>query len=116
MAWDEQHPHPRPISPGSMVKLLLTYDPLPGRREAYFEFVLGQFVPGLEQLGLHMSEAWHTAYGDYPLRLTGFVANDEDTLQRVLDSQAFRSLEDRLLEFVVNYERRVVPVRQRFQF
>jgi hypothetical protein len=48
--------------------------------------------------------------------LTGFVANDEDTLQRILDSEAFHSLEDRLLEFVVNYERRVVPVRQRFQF
>ena len=97
-------------------KLLLTYDPLPDRREAYFEFVLGQFVPAMERLGLRMSEAWYTAYGDYPLRLTGFVALDEEALLRALDSDAFAALEARLLDHVINYRRRSVPARNRFQF
>src|SRR3989337_2429568 len=58
------------------VKLLLTYDPLPKHREEYFRYVLGEFVPALENLGLTLCEAWHTAYGEYPLRLTGFIAED----------------------------------------
>jgi hypothetical protein len=98
------------------VKLLLTYDPLPERREAYFNYVLGEFMPALEHLGLKMSEVWHTAYGSYPLRLTGFVANDRDRLEKILASEQFRDLEARLQDFVVNYRRRVVPSRGRFQF
>lgn len=98
------------------VKLLLTYDPIPERREDYFNYVLGEFVPALEHLGLTMSEAWHTAYGEYPLRLTGFVASDRATLEGILASTAFRELEVRLMDYVCNYRRRIVPLGRRFQF
>jgi hypothetical protein len=98
------------------VKLLLTYDPIPERREDYFNYVLGEFVPALEHLGLTMSEAWHTAYGRYPLRLTGFIAADRATLDGVLTSKAFLDLEVRLQDYVCNYHRRIVPLRRRFQF
>jgi hypothetical protein len=98
------------------VKLLLTYDPIPDRREAYFNYVLGEFVPALEHLGLTMSEAWHTAYGDYPLRLAGFIAENRERLEEILTSDRFQSLETRLQEFVVNYSRRIVRCRGRFQF
>jgi hypothetical protein len=98
------------------VKLLLTYDPIAERREDYFHYVLGEFVPALEHLGLTMCETWHTAYGPYPLRLTGFVAPDLLTLEQILASEAFQRLESRLQEYVVNYRRRVVPLRRTFQF
>jgi hypothetical protein len=116
MPRDDERPTADPASSDPKTKLLLTYDPLPDHREAYFEFVLGQFVPAMERLGLRMSEAWYTAYGDYPLRLTGFVALDEDTLLRALDSDVFAALEARLLDHVINYRRRIVPARHRFQF
>jgi len=98
------------------VKLLLSFDPIPGKREAYFRYVLGEFIPTLEHLGLKMCEAWHTAYGSYPLRLTGFLADDTETLQRVINSDDFLVMEDKLQEYVVNYVRRVVPMRVGFQF
>lgn len=98
------------------VKLLLTYDPVPERREAYFRYVLGEFVPAMEHLGLSMCEVWHTAYGEYPLRLTAFVANDEFTMEEIVASEAFQALESRLQDYVENYKRRIVPVRERFQF
>jgi hypothetical protein len=98
------------------VKLLITYDPIPERWEAYFRYMLGEFVPALEHLGLTMCEAWHTAYGEYPLRLSAFTAPDEISMEQVLASEAFRELEDRLKEFVTNYQRKIVPVRERFQF
>ena len=98
------------------VKLLLSFDPLPGKREAYFQYVIGEFIPTLEHLGLQMCELWHTAYGAYPLRLTGFLASDRDTLSDILSSEGFLDMELRLQEFVSNYQRRIVPMRKRFQF
>jgi hypothetical protein len=98
------------------VKLLISYDPLPDRREGYLHYVRGEFVPALEQLGLVMCDAWYTAYGSHPLRLSGFLATDRDTLEDVLDSQTFQALERRLLEFVSNYSRKIVPHRATFQY
>jgi hypothetical protein len=98
------------------VKLLLSFDPVPELQEAYFHYVLGEFVPTLEHLGLRMCEAWHTAYGAYPLRLTGFSAPDRKTMDDILSSEDFQQLEEKLLEYVENYQRRVVPMRRNFQF
>lgn len=97
-------------------KLLLSYDPIPERREAYFQYVLGEFVPALEQMGLSLCEAWHTAYGSYPLRLSGFIAINDATIEEILVSEDFIELEARLQEYVANYERRVVHYSRNFQF
>jgi hypothetical protein len=98
------------------VKLLLTYDPIPEKREDYFRYVLGEFVPTMEHLGLTMCDAWHTAYGAYPLRLNGFIAQDMDTLEDILASETFQELEARLQTYVSNYARKIVPKGRRFQF
>jgi hypothetical protein len=98
------------------VKLLISYDPLPERREAYLRYVRGEFVPALEQLGLVMCDAWYTAYGSHPLRLAGFLASDRDALKQVLESDDFQDLERRLQEYVINYKRKIVPHRATFQY
>ncbi len=97
-------------------KLILTYDPIPEQREAYFRYVLGEFVPTMEQMGLRMCESWHTAYGAYPLRLQGFTADDNDAMAQILDSRDFKELEERLQKYVINYRRRVVLRKKTFQF
>ena len=100
----------------SPVLLLLTYDPVPERQEAYFRYVLGEFVPTLERIGLSLQGTWHTAYGSYPLRLATFSAPDLTTLRGILASETFQRLETRLQDYVVNYNRRIAPVRRGFQF
>ncbi len=101
---------------GEPVKLLITYDPDPGQQEDYFQYVLGEFVPAMQRLGLPMSEVWHTAYGNYPLRLAAFIAPDLRAMREILDTPAFLDLERRLQQYVSNYERRVVALKNRFQF
>jgi hypothetical protein len=101
---------------GKSVKVLLSYDPLPEQREEYFRYVLGEFIPAMENLGLPMCEAWHTAYGPYPLRLIGFMADTPEALEKGLSSEEFQELEGRLQEFVVNYRRKIVRQQPRFQF
>lgn len=100
------------------VKLILSYDILPDiSQESYFQFVLGEMVPTLQAQGVHMSGAWHTAYGNYPVRLVEFIAPDRATLDEVLTSPFWAELEDKLGEFVVNYSKKVVALKEdQFQF
>lgn len=97
-------------------KLLVSYNIDPHHMETYHQFVLGEFVPAVQAMGLYMLEAWHTAYGPYPVRLLGFVAEDMETIRDVLDSGTFHGLEEKLLKFVSDYTRRIVRFREGFQF
>jgi hypothetical protein len=98
------------------VKMLISYDVVPELQQAYYEFVLGEMVPSAQALGLVLSEAWHTAYGDYPVRLNGFVAKDRAALDRILASPEWKQLEDKLKRFVTGYKRKLIPYREGFQF
>jgi hypothetical protein len=98
------------------VKMLMMYDVVPELQQAYYEFVLGEMIPTAQSMGLVLSEAWHTAYGEYPIRLNGFVARSKQELDRILASAEWRQLEDKLKRFVNGYQRKIVPYREGFQF
>lgn len=98
------------------VKLLISYDILDDNQQAYYQYVLGEFLPQVQAMGLALTDAWHTAYGDYPVRLLSFVARDHATLNSILAHDDWQRLEDKLKTFVLDYKRRVVPYRDRFQF
>ena len=99
------------------VKLILTYDIIAETQDRYYQYMLGELVPAAEALGLHMSGAWHTAYGDYPIRLVEFVADDYDTLNSVLAGSRWEKLESHLHQYVINYKRKIVRLREdQFQF
>lgn len=97
-------------------KVILTYDIIPETQETYYQFMLGELVPTVQGMGLGMAEAWHTAVGNYPLRLVTFVAESRAVADKVLDSEQWEELETRLQQYVTNYERRTVPFKNRFQF
>ena len=97
------------------VKMLISYDVVPELQQAYYEFVLGEMIPTAQSMGLVLNEAWHTAYGHYPIRLNGFVAKDRATLDRILASAEWRQLEDKLKRFVTDFARKIVPYREGFQ-
>jgi hypothetical protein len=100
----------------SRVKMLMSYDVVPELQQAYYEFVLGEMVPTAQSMGLVLSEAWHTAYGDYPIRLNGFVARSQQDLDRILASTEWQQLEEKLKRFVNGYHRKIVVYREGFQF
>ncbi len=98
-----------------MVKLLMSWDIKSGREQPYFEFVVREFAPGLMRLGLQPTEAWYTVYGDGPQILTGAVAEDIDTMRRILAGDDWHQLRDKLLEYVSNFGQKVVTASGRFQ-
>lgn len=97
-------------------KLLLTYDIRPEHSQAYFRFMLGRYVPAMAELGLEMSDAWHTAYGNHPHRLIGFVAEDEETMRKLLNAEIWAALNQELQHFVTDFRYRVTHYRHGFQY
>ena len=97
------------------LKLLLTYDVIQERQQEYYQFVMGRYLPALQTMGFQMSEAWHTAYGDFPGRLIGFVCRDEDTMRELLDSELWLSLNEELEGFVTSFDYKIVPHKGGFQ-
>ncbi len=98
------------------VKVIMTWDIAAERDREYFEFVIGEFVPGVQRLGLQPSEAWATIYGSYPQIQVGLLATDAAQAQRILACSDWTLLQDRLFGYVKNYSHKIVPVRSGFQF
>lgn len=97
------------------VKLLLSWDILPGREQDYFEFVVRDFIPGMQHLGMEPGEAWFTMYGNQPQILVAAQMNSMAAIQTILASPDWDSLTKRLLDYVENYQYKVVPARGGFQ-
>jgi len=98
-------------------KLILTYDVQPELQDTYLQFMLGELVPAVQSLGLQMSGAWHTAYGQYPVRLIEFLGEDQAAITAVLETPTWNTMENRLKSYVLNYKKKIVRVRNdQFQF
>jgi hypothetical protein len=97
------------------LKLLLEYDVETESLQDYYRFVMGRYIPSMQAMGLQMSEAWHTAYGDAPSRLIGFVCEDQDTMTGLLQSEKWLNLNDQLEKYVSGFSYKVVPYRGGFQ-
>ena len=98
------------------VKVLMTWDIAGDRDQEYFEFVIGEFIPGVQRLGLHPAEAWATFYGADPQIQVGLLAADLAQARQVLDSGEWYTLHERLTNYVKNFSYKVVPARGGFQF
>jgi len=97
------------------VKLLMTWDILPGREQEYFEFVVREFIPGMQRLGLETTDAWFTVYGDRPQIMAGAKTASMSALEQVLQSPDWESLTRQLLDYVEDFNYKVVPARSGFQ-
>jgi len=104
-----------PVPAADSVKLLMTWDILPGREQEYFEFVVREFVPGMQKLGIQPTEAWYTTFGQRPQILTGGVMNDMPAMRKALATDEWTKLRDRLMEFVTNFDWKVVRATGGFQ-
>ncbi len=98
------------------VKLLIAYSLKPGREETYYRFMMAEFLPSLQEMKLTMAEAWQTAWGNYPQRLIGLLAENRTAVEEILASEHWREMEDKLLRYVTDYRRQLVPARSGFQF
>jgi hypothetical protein len=94
---------------------MMTWDILPGQEQDYFEFVVRDFIPGVQKLGLQPSQAWFTLYGESPQILAEMLTPDLGSAQKVLDSQDWEDLKLRLFEYVEDFSLKIIDARRGFQ-
>jgi len=98
------------------VKVIMSWDIIQGREQEYFEFVVRRFMPGVQKLGMVLSDAWVTIYGDHPQILVGAVVPGLEKAENILNSEEWTQLNQRLLDYVHNYELKLAPLQGGFQF
>ncbi len=97
------------------VKLIMTWDITPGREQEYFEFVVREFIPQVQQMGMELKDAWLTMYRDQPQIMASAQMSDLPAMQGILDSKEWQGLVNRLMDFVENYQYKIVPAKTGFQ-
>jgi hypothetical protein len=98
------------------IKLIMTWDIAPDHEQEYFEFVVREFIPGVQRLGFELSDAWATVYGERPQILVGAVLPTQQKARQVLRSTEWKSLYNQLQEYVHNYSQKLVEAQGYFQF
>ena len=103
--------------PNGNVKLLMTWDIKPGLDQEYFEFVMREWVPNTTKLGLTPIEAWYSVYAvsDMPRIMAGAIADDDESMRRIITSPDWTALQTRLMEYVENYSQKIVRVTGDYQ-
>ncbi|MBG7610506.1 MAG: hypothetical protein IZT55_06535 [Anaerolineae bacterium] len=97
------------------VKLLMTWNITPGREQDYFEFVVREFIPKIQQLGLETTDAWITVYGDRPQILAAAKVDSGAALHNIMTSEQWEQITTRLLDYVSDLEFKPVIPRTGFQ-
>lgn len=100
-----------------MVKLLFSYNMVQGREEDCQRYVMQTLVPGLAKLGLQISDAWYTLWGEATPQILGggLMESAQDAFQ-LLHSSDWETLVDGLEPFVEDFKVRVVEANGRIQF
>ena len=96
-------------------KFLMSWDVRPETESEYFEFLVHEFIPGLNKLGISDIQVWYTQYGDCEQKLASGIAESKEKMQVALTSHAWRQLNDKLQQFVDNFSQKVVAATGGFQ-
>jgi hypothetical protein len=67
------------------------------------------------RLGIQPTEAWYTVYGNGPQILTGVVAEDLGTMKKILITEEWKELHNKLMAYVTNFRHKIVEATGRFQ-
>jgi len=97
------------------VKLIMTWDILPNLEQEYFEFVIGDFLPEIKQLGIRPVDLWYTMYGDQSQIMVVAKTQSQASLNVVMASKEWLLLIENLLKFVENFSFKVIPAQTGFQ-
>jgi hypothetical protein len=97
------------------VKLLMTWDILPNLEQEYFEFVIGDFIPEIKELGITPVDLWYTVFGDQPQIMVAARTQSQSALHVAMASKEWQLLLENLLKFVENFSYKIVPARTGFQ-
>lgn len=93
----------------------MTWDITPEHEQEYFDFVVREYIPGIQRLGCDLTDAWATVYGARPQIMIGAVVANVKKARQLLLSEEWIKVTNRLLDFIQNYSMKVVEAKSGFQ-
>lgn len=97
------------------LKLIMTWNILPNHEQEYFDFLVRKFVPNMNRLGFELNDAWATVYGDRPQVMVTALLPVEAEAEERMNSREWHDLLEKLQEYVLDFEDKLVPARNEFQ-
>jgi hypothetical protein len=78
------------------------------RREEYGNFIIKEFIPGINSLGIHVVAGWSVLVGSYSEMIVESMSNDLELIEKALKNPKFKELQDNLLTYVKAYKTKVL--------
>jgi hypothetical protein len=97
------------------IKLLMRWNIRPEKESEYFEFLVHEFIPALNRLGVEDMLVWYTAYGECEQKLAEGVIPSEEKMREILASEEWIAVTDRLQSYVVDYNLKAIQASKGFQ-
>lgn len=79
-----------------------------GKKLEYDKFVVNEYFPILEEVGINVAGEWEVLIGDGPGFICEGRVSDIDNLIRKLQSKTFYNAKQKLKQFVTNYRSRIL--------
>lgn len=98
--------------------LIMTWNIKENREQDYMEFVLREWVPATNRLGLKTVAAWYTQYrkdDSIPMIRAEALVDDVLAIRNILNSSEWENIHTLLLEYVDNYQHKVVETNGEFR-
>jgi len=96
-------------------KILMRWDIRPDKESEYFEFLVHEFIPALNKLGIADILVWYTAYGDCEQKLAEGTTESMEKMRSILQSEEWVILTDKLQNYVVDFNLKVIAATRGFQ-
>ncbi len=96
-------------------KILMRWDIRQEKESEYFEFLVHEFIPALNKLGIADILVWYTAYGDCEQKLAEGTTESVEEMKSILKSEEWVILIDKLENHVVDFDLKVIAATHGFQ-
>jgi len=90
------------------VKFNQYYTIISEKRKEYGKYMLKEFIPGMNSMGVHVVAGWVVLVGAYSEIFVEGMANDLELIEKALRNPKFDKLKDGLLNFVKSYKTKIL--------
>jgi hypothetical protein len=81
----------------------------------YYEFLVHEFIPGMNKLGIAEIQVWATAYGECEQKMVSGITQSVEDMRSALKSETWTQLTGKLEAFVDAFSQKVIPATGGFQ-
>ena len=78
------------------------------KRKEYGKFIIKEYIPGINSLGIHVVAGWSVLVGSYSEMIVESMSNDLEHIEKALMNPEFKELRENLLQYVKAYKTKVL--------